>query len=421
VFQAYGELERQGLIEARPQSGFFVRARQQLPEPLPDAVPQSATPVTTQELTLAIISAGRRPAVALDAATPAAALLPTVQLGRSLARAARRGAIGYEHPPGRASLRRELARRSVNWGCHLTPDEFVITTGATEALGLALRAVGRAGDTIAVESPTYYGVLQTIESLGMRVLEIPTSAQDGLSLSHLERALQRQRIAACFAMPNFANPLGSAMSDERKQALVDLLRRAHVPLIEDDVAGDVCFLGPRPRAAKSFDTRGLVLYCSSASKTLAPGFRVGWMAPGRFRERVIALQWASTIATSTPAQLAIADYLSSAIYDRHLRRFRAAVSGNADRMGALIAREFPDSTAVTRPRGGLVLWVELPRRIDSMKLHALCLRHGIAIMPGTLFSPRPIYRHCIRLSCGVAWSTEIERALALVGQLARRL
>jgi DNA-binding transcriptional MocR family regulator len=426
IFAAYGELERQGLVEAKPQSGFYVRmtAHASAPALRPVQRARHAARVDAEDLTLRLIeSAGARAVaqVTLDEATPHVDLLPCTAIARAFTRAVRlrpRSAFSYAYPPGHHPLRRILARRSLDWGCALTPDEILMTSGASDALKLALMAVTRPGDIVAVESPTYYGALLTIHALGLRALEVPTDAATGLQLPDLERLLKRHAVSACFVMPNYSNPIGSAMSDERKRALVEILARRSVPLIEDDVAGDLYFGLRRPPAAKAFDRHGLVLLCSSLSKTLAPGLRLGWLAAGRFHEKVLELQWASNISASSASQMGLAEYLRAAAYDRHLRGLRARLLGSMHRMTRAIERYFPAGTVVTRPQGGLVLWVELPADIAALTVYERALARGVAVMPGTLFAPRPVYHHHLRLSFAAPWSRQVERAIAIVGEAA---
>jgi len=194
-----------------------------------------------------------------------------------------------------------------------------------------------------------------------------------------------------------------------------------VPLIEDDLYGDLYFGQSRPRAAKSFDRRGLVLYCGSFSKTLAPGWRTGWVAPGRFRERVSLLKFAQTVASASLQQLAFAEFLAGGYYERHLRSLRKAVAATMRSMGDAVAAHFPGGTRATRPDGGGVLWVELPDGIPALELHQRGLAAGIAIAPGPIFSARQGYENCIRLNCGLTWSPRIEAAVATLGRIAAEI
>lgn len=344
--QAYRLLEDRGLIEARPKSGFFVRARPlTLGEPGPSRPAPHATRVDVASLQTRLFDAVRLPEVApLGAAYPSAAHLPTARLARSLAAMARRaGEAGllYDLPPGCEALRREISRRALDAGARLPPDEFITTSGGTEALTLCLRAVTKPGDVVALESPTYFGLLQTVEHLGLQAVEIPMHPRDGLDLDVLERTLAQRKLAACVAVPNFSNPLGSLMPDAHQRRLVELLARREVPLIEDDINGELPHEGPRPGVAKRFDRHGLVLLCGSFSKTLAPGYRVGWVAPGRFYERVKALKLTSTLATATLPQMAVADFVANGGYDHHLRGLRAHLAEGVRRLSAAVSPPSP--------------------------------------------------------------------------------
>ena len=426
VLQAYTQLEAQGLIEARPQSGFYVKPRLWQPpaEPGMSKPSAKATPVSAGEMTLNILKAVRNPElVALGTAIPSPELLPLQQLNRMMASIGRRdqsAGAAYDVPPGALQLRVQIARRALDYGCLLSPDDIVTTTGCQEALNLCLRAVAGPGDTIAVESPTYYGILQIIGALGMKALEIPTHPRDGVSLDALEYALDRERIAACLFTPTFNNPLGSSMPDESRKRLVVMLAERGLPLIEDDIYGDIAFGPERPRAAKSYDTQGLVLLCDSFSKTLAPGYRVGWCAPGRFQKKVEHLKFTSTIASATLPALAVAEFLATGGYEHHLRKVRRVYAEQVRLMTASIALHFPEGTKVTRPQGGHVLWVEMPPKVDSLDLFHQALAAKVSIAPGPLFSAKGKYRNCVRLNCGTPWGEPLEAALKTLGALARQ-
>ncbi|HZZ84250.1 MAG TPA: PLP-dependent aminotransferase family protein [Anaeromyxobacteraceae bacterium] len=427
VLQALAQLESSGLVEARPRSGFFVRARSSLPVPRPSAPPEEcASPLDGMSALVADLyhSAGDPSLVHLGTATPAPDLLPTAALTRALAAASRRavaGGVELAYPPGLRALRRLVAQRAVAAGCSLGEDDLLVTAGATEAIQLALLAVTNRGDTVAVESPCYYGTLLVLEALGLRVLEVPCHPETGMDVDELSRRLDLHRVAAVLAVPTFSNPLGSCMPDAAKERLVRLLSAREIPLIEDDVYGDLAFAPARPKPAKAFDQDGTVLYCGSFSKTLAPGFRIGWVAGGRWRERVEVLKFATSIATATPAQQALVQFLADGGYDRHLRTLRARLEQNVARVGAAVAASFPAGTRVSRPRGGCFLWVELPPEVDALALHARAHESGVAIAPGHVFSAGHVHASCIRFSCGEPWSGRVEGAVRLVGRIAGRL
>jgi DNA-binding transcriptional MocR family regulator len=427
VMQALAQLELQGLVEARPKSGTFVRARVQAPPPRP-ARPSPRAPtasVSVSALVARVYRAASDPRIVqLGSAIPAPALLPARELARSLAAVARRdpaAQVAYEMPPGLPELRRLLALRSREWGCDLAPDDFVVTGGATEAIHLALLAVARSGEAVAVESPAFYGTLQAIEALGLRALEVPCHHETGMDVEELERRLDRYRVAAVVSVPNFNNPLGSCMPDAAKERMVRMLAERRIPLVEDDIFGDLHFGPVRSRAAKAFDRDGNVVLCGSVSKSLAPGLRVGWAAPGRFRERFEHLKFAMNMAAPTLPQRAIAHFLQGGGYERHLRTLRGRLRDIARQVSAAVAESFPEGTRVSRPQGGCALWVELPSGVDGLALHARALDAGVNVAPGAIFSPGEAHRNCIRLGCVEPWTERIEAAVRLVGRLAGRM
>jgi len=425
VQAAYRLLERDRLIESRPRSGYFVRYPQRrLAEPKTTQPPSKPRPVTLGEHALTVIrSAGDPRLVPLGAAVPNADLLPVKAVARLMGRVARQYAgesVFYDALPGCRRFREQVAGRAVEAGCALGANDLVATDGAMEALHLALRAVAAPGDVIAVESPTFFGTLQLLQSLGLRALEVAMHPRTGVVLDGLAESLDRHRVRACLFNLNFQNPTGSCMPDAAKRALVAMLAERETPLIEDDIYGELPFDGPRPRAAKAFDTRGLVLWCGSLSKTLAPGLRAGWIAAGRYHAEVERLKSIHTVTNAPAPLMTAAEFLAGGQFDRHLRRLRAALMQNVQRITAAVAECFPDGTQVTEPAGGMVLWVQLPASIDAMQLHRQALEHGIGAAPGPIFSSTGRYPSCLRLSCGMAWSERIERALAQIGLLAQQ-
>ncbi|HEX2747908.1 MAG TPA: PLP-dependent aminotransferase family protein [Verrucomicrobiales bacterium] len=427
AIQAYLLLENRGLIEARPKSGFFVRPlmRDRLHEPAATRPAASATTVGVGALQSRLFEVARdAEIVPFGAASPGAEAFPVARLGRimaSVSRSAGGRAVSYDMPPGSEELRRQIARRSLDWGTNLSPDDLITTCGATEALALCLRAVTKPGDVVAVESPTYFCVLQAIEELGLKALEIPMHPRDGMDLNALERALQSRRLAACLAVPNFNNPLGSLMPDENKRRLLEILSRRDVPLIEDDIYGDLHFGPHRPRVVQSWDTKGLVMLCGSFSKTLAPGYRVGWVAPGRYYAKVKALKLTSSLATPTLPQLAVAEFLNHGGYDHYLRSVRQVYEKQVEQMSHAIAAAFPAGTKLTRPSGGFILWVELPSRVDALEVHERALEAKISVAPGPMFSARQSFRNFIRINCGHPWSKRMETAVGVLGNILRRM
>jgi DNA-binding transcriptional MocR family regulator len=426
VLQAYLLLESRGVVETRPQSGHYVRARSfQAGEPRSPRCLAQASRVAVSDLLAKVYGASRDPSmVLLGAAHMCPSLLPTENLNRRLAAVARTAGgagIAYDMPPGLPALRRQIARRAGECGVALGPEEIVTTFGTMEALHLCLRAVTEPGDTVVVESPVYYGVLQLIESLGIRALEIPANAGTGIDLALLDAALRHHRVRACLVVPTFSNPLGALMPDDAKKELVRMLRRREIPLIEDDIYGDLYFDGARPRPAKAYDEDGYVMLCASFSKTLAPGYRVGYTAPGRFHDKVERLKFAQTVGTATLPQMAIADFLENGGYERHLRRLRRRLAQQVAQVSEAIILHFPQGTRISRPRGGFVLWVEMPPGKNALDLHARALDHKISIAPGPMFSAKQRFTSCLRVSAGFPWSEKLARSIETLGALAHDL
>ena len=423
ALQAYRLLEDRGVLEARPQSGFYIARRNaiSLQTPAISRPPANATRVAISGMVVKLLEyAGDPRLVPLGCAIPSAELLAAGRLDRFLARAARVKGTEYNvytSPRGHLPLRQEIARRALRWGQALSPEDVAITCGCTEALTLALKAVTKPGDTIAIESPTYFGLLHALESLGLKALELPTSAADGIDLAGLEKAVKGKSIAACLFSSSFNNPLGCTMPDEKKAKVLDLLARHQVPLIEDDIYGDIYFGSERPKPFMALDRRGNTIYCSSFSKTVAPGYRLGWIATGRHMQKVLEHKMALTLCNPALPQVAFANFLSSGGYDGHLRRIRRVFSDNVDQMMRTIDRTFPKSVRVTRPAGGFVLWLELPKHLDSRELLDAALNKGICFAPGDAFSASGRYANCLRLSCGHDWGPRIENGVKTLGKI----
>ena len=423
VKQAYLLLEDQRILESRPQSGYYVRPRGfDLPrQPAfsgPDLAPVA---VPTEHISSQILRHAADPRMLpFGAAIPAQDCVPSARLSAMMAAQCRKfkaESTAYAMPPGSLKLRVQIARRLTLAGCDLDPDEILITSGACEAVFLALRALCRPGDTLAIGSPIYFNFLEMFRELSLKVLEIPSSPETGLCLDTLEKALQTQSLAACLVISNFNNPLGVTLSDEKKKRLVGLLARHGVPLVEDDINGDLSFANTRPSVAKAWDRNGQVLLCGSFSKTLAPGYRVGWLAAGKHQERVIRLKMISTLASATPTQLAVAEFLQSGGYEHHLRHIRKMYAKKTADMAEAIRQLFPQGTRITSPQGGFTLWVEMPETCDAMQLYQKALCAKISIAPGTLFSTTDHYRHYVRLNAA-AWSEETAWAVESLGKMA---
>ncbi len=424
AIQAYQWLEDSGLVEARPKSGYFVLENGCGEACEPGMSRPSAQPgeVTVGHLALDVLEEARRDdLINLGAAIPGPELLPLKALSRAYAGVVRRepGLLGrYEPPQGLLALREQIARRLRVAGVRVHPDEIIVTNGCMEALLLCLRVLCRPGDTVAVESPSYYGVMQAIEQLGLNALELPTHPRHGVELESLERALEEGRIDVCLFMPSFNNPLGSNMPRENRERMVRMLARFGVPLIEDDIYGDLAYEGGRLPAAKAFDETGSVLLCSSFSKTLAPGLRLGYVVPGRHFDELMRGKFLGNIATAGTPQQVLAEFLRKGGYERVVRRAVTIYRRRTERLRRLVLQHFPEGTRVTQPQGSFVLWLELPEHIDGIALHDRALAAGISVSPGVIFSPRGDYRHHIRMSASRVEEERMDEALATLGRIA---
>jgi DNA-binding transcriptional MocR family regulator len=428
VLEAYYLLEARGLITARERSGYFVTGGAvnipSSPAPTIQADPK-LTDVDVSELVFQVLQSIRvKNIIPLGSAFPSPLLFPRANLARTMASSVQSmdpWASVDTLSTGDANLRRQVALRYMMDGLHVAADEIIVTNGALDALNLCLMAVTRPGDTVLIESPTFYAALQAIERIGLRAIEVPSHPKDGIDLDAMERAIQRHKPKACWLMTNFQNPLGSLLSDDKKQALVALITKYQVPLIEDDVYSELYFGDKRPMPAKAFDTQGLVMHCSSFSKCLAPGYRVGWVVPGRYAQLVERLKLTTTISTSVPSQIALGKYLQKGGYDKHLRNLRHTLLVNQIKFVEAIERYFPQGTCLTIPQGGYFLWVKLPDGVDALQLHQLATANGISIAPGPIFSAQRSFTDYIRLNYGHIWDAQIEAGLATLGKLVRQL
>lgn len=428
VLRAYLQLESRGLIASRPQSGFFVNLRKgtahagaadviERPRPIPLSASVDVSRLVLS--TLRTISSGD--ATPLGSPYPDPVGFPFDKLNRYVFAAGKDASLHdlkNALPPGHPKLLRQIIRRHLDEGLAVDPAEAIITVGATEAINLCLQAVAKPGDVIAVESPTFYAMLHAIERMGMKVIEVPTDPVLGIDVDMLARLAREMPIAACMVMPNFQNPLGYRMPDERKQALVQLANELDIPIIENGVYNELYYGDAPPSTLKSFDTRGLVLHCSSFSKTLTSVYRIGWALTGRYRDQVEKLKFLNTLTTPSIPQLAIAEYLERDGFDHQLRRLRKTYEQNARLMRHAVSRFFPAGTRVSSPEGGYVLWVELPGKIDGMQLYQQALEHGITVGPGYMFSVSNSYPNFIRLNYSSPWSHEIEQAVITIGKIA---
>jgi DNA-binding transcriptional MocR family regulator len=422
VRQAYVELERQRRVESRPQSGFYVRhvASNAIVRPTP-SFKGDPEPLTCRTLMERVYNGINDPdLVPLGIANPTMARPAAKALHRAMKRVMSRAedrSIGYAATLGEAALRRQIAYHYLDTtGAQVDPDHIGITNGGQEALLLALKAVASEGDVIAVETPTYHGLLELIDSLGMLAIEVETCPEEGVVIAELERTLQSHDVRACMFSTTLSNPLGVTMPEQDRRRLVALLERYDTVLIEDDVYGDLRFDGTRPVPAQFLGGRARIITCGSFSKTAAPGYRIGWVVTGDYIDRIKRLKRAFSCTSGLLQQLTLADFLATGDYARHLKALRPVLRQNAERMTALVAEHFPAATRISKPVGGAVLWLELPGNVDSEALFDEAIDAGISITPGHIFSPCSCYTNFLRLSYGHPWTERTDDAMRWLGQ-----
>ncbi|HQY08570.1 MAG: PLP-dependent aminotransferase family protein [Burkholderiales bacterium] len=423
IVQAYRALEDARLIEARPRSGYYVAARPaRLPEPEPSAPPAASLQVDVSSIGEQVMRLAADPSViSFGAACPSGELFAQERVRRAVSRAAQRHRATlcrYPLGPGNEALRRAIARHALGLGCQLEARDIVVTNGALEAISLCLRAVTQPGDVVALESPTYFGFLEILESMHLRALEIPTHPRTGLSLDALQLAFDTQPVKAVLAVPTLSNPLGACLPAPERRRLALMVAERGIPLIEDVIYNDLAERDDLRRAVKAWDSTGHVMLCGSFSKTVAPGLRVGWIEGGRWGAQLRRLKAVHSGAQTELVELAMADLLTQPGHESAWRALRATIAARVDEARGLIAESFPKGTRVTDPAGGFILWVELPAGSDSVALFRACLAERICIAPGTMFSATGRFNHCIRLGVGGRWDAPQRAALARVGAIA---
>lgn len=421
VLTAYSRLEAEGLLEARPRSGYFVSnrlaSRSSLTTPAPSKPVLTPTPVSATQVLVDIMEQG----AAFDLLTNSPKQSGNEQLRRSLSRAQRLQSSKeqhyYDEPCGHLGLRQQLQQRLALGGSQIEADQLLITAGCQHALLLALMATTQPGDVVALESPGFYGALQLLETLGLQALELPTSVELGISPNALELALEHWDIKAIMLSPAYATPTGACMPDSHKQRILELAVPRNIAIIEDDIYGELFFGLQRPRTLHSFDDSGSVLLCSSFSKNLSRDLRVGWIAPGRYLDAVKRLKLVTALASSQTLQQGIFHFLEQGGYDRHLRQQRQLYRQQCQQLLQFIPHYLPNAKACSQPNGGLALWLELPEHLDTLKLYNKAKQQGLMITPGRLFTAQERYHNYLRLSFAHPWSEVRIQALQKLGNL----
>ncbi|MDE1464936.1 PLP-dependent aminotransferase family protein [Spartinivicinus poritis] len=420
--EAYRLLEDQGVVEVRPKSGYYV-CQQNTPPRLPDVSRPIQRPIDVSQWhqVLDLLTSHTRHGddlITLGRALPdyhTATLQPLLRTMASLTRDVNNFGKSHEELSGLEVLRVQIVRQMIHSGCQLHPDDIIITNSCQEALSISIQVTTKPGDVVAVDSPSFYGTMQTLRSLQLKVLEIPTHPETGISIEALELALEQWPITAVQVTPSCNNPLGYTMPDNRKKQLYQLAQRFDIAIIEDDIFGDLSYNTPRSRTIKSFDQDGRVILCSSFSKTIAPGFRLGWAAPGRYCDLITHMKYVSSGCTATIPQLALAEFMVQGSYERHLRKIRQQYKQSRDIVLGWLKRYLPENIRTSYPQGGFLLWIELPDIIDSVELNRRLTLQNVQIAPGILFSATGKYRNCIRINYSGEPSARQEQAIKKIG------
>ena len=413
VQHALQRLEAQGLVEARPKSGYFVALQPNaVKKPLSRSRIEAPRLISVNELLLDIM--GRSAAFDLLPDLHAGDLPPSiVALYRAIGRALRRQKGDdyqyYDEPAGDMGLREQLSLHSARRGWTVSPDQLCVTSGCQHALFLALLACCERGDVVAVESPGFYGVLQLLEQLDLRVVEVPTSVETGMDIEALEEVLERWKVKACIVSPAFATPGGALMPREAKSRLLELAERHDLAVIEDDIYADTAF-GSAPDPLKAMDRNDRVVLCSSFSKSLSRDLRLGWISGARWHDRIQHLKLVTQLASSRYLQQGVAEFMADGGFAAHLRRQRNELRANRDRLIAEL-HAWPGEVRVSTPQGGLAVWVELPHHVDTLAAYSQGLEQGVVITPGPLFSVSGQFANCLRISFAHPWNTSRIQAL----------
>ena len=405
VQHALQRLEAQGLIQARERSGFFVSlGRSEFEPPRQAAMPAAPQPVSVSQVFQDIMTRSAAfdllPDLHSDEPPPG-----IIQLNRSIGRALRRQSASfqyYDEPAGDQALRTQLALRAAKRGWTVEANQFCVTSGCQQSLFLALMAVCKSGDVVAVEAPGFYGVLQLLEQLELRVIEIPASPTTGMDVRALEESLQVWDIKACVVSPSFATPTGAVMPSENRRRLLELAERHDLAIIEDDIYGESGWFNT-PDSLKAIDECDRVIHCSSFSKVLSRDLRLGWVSAGRWHRNILQLKLTTQLASSRFLQQGVAHFLAEGGYASYLRRYRQRLRLQRDRLLDLLGN-WPVPLKATAPQGGLALWVELPPEVDTLSLYAKTLKEGIVITPGSLFSVSGKFSNCLRISFAHPWN-----------------
>ncbi|GAB3480059.1 aminotransferase-like domain-containing protein [Marinomonas epiphytica] len=417
--KTYDYLQQTGWIYAQPQSGYFVSS---------DASTHTS-PTPNTHIALHRIEQrdpkefapekGYNPSsglfTPLGTSMIAPQLQPTEELQRAIKRATRRAGkqlFSYPEPEGENSLRHALAQHFQKDRFAFLAKELVITNGCIDAVRIAIQALTKEGDTIAIASPCFSGLLDLLVGMSRNVIEIPVQPT-GIDLDYFESVLQQKAVSASLFSTSNINPIGNSLPVQQKQALAHLSAKYKVPMIEDDIYFELSHHQQATLPAKHWDTQGYVVWCGSVSKTLAAGLRLGWCLPGRFYNAYLHQQLATGFGVNPLIQSALAEFINTGEYRRHVNKMRLKLTQQVHEYRQFMFQHLPANSKISLPQGGMVLWIQVPH-LDSTQLEKQALVKNIEIRSGACFSTHTFYHDCFRINCG--WPLQVQGDTSQVQQ-----
>ncbi|MFZ5652259.1 MAG: PLP-dependent aminotransferase family protein [Bacillota bacterium] len=328
--------------------------------------------------------------------------------------------LQYSATEGYQPLRRHISGGMAKNGITAGPDQILLTNGSQQALDLLAKIFIDPGDVVAVESPGYLGALQVFSGYQARFAGL-ASDDGGLVVESMERVLREHSPKLIYLTPTFSNPTGVTMAADRRQRVVDLLEKYRVPLIEDDPYSQLRYMGDPVPPLKALDRCGQVIYLSTFSKTIAPGFRLGWIAAGpEVIERLVLAKQGADLHTGTLVQRVVHRYLTSCDTGRHIEKIKSEYLLRRNTMISAMEKLFPGDVKWTRPEGGMFLWVTLPRHMDSLPLLEEAVARKVAFVPGSPFFHDESGHNHMRLNFSNSTPPQIEEGVERLGSLLSR-
>lgn len=430
VQNAYEYLMIKGLVASIPKSGYYVTGPKESDKEGQNTLKVPARIVVHDAIfknNLSVITAHADPQkkhsiTEFNVAAPGEFFIPQKLLLRTMQQVIREKGVGllkYYPSNGSVLLKEHLAKRATLYHSRFGAEELIITDGAIQAFYIALASVTVPGDVVAIESPCIFSILEVVKNLRLKVIEIPVHAESGFDVAFLKRATEHTMLKAIVLTPNFHNPTGALLADADKKELLTIAQSRDIPIIENDVFGDLNFSGNRPSNIQSMDNSGLVMTFSSFSKTLAPGIRLGWLSPGRFFKQAEQLKFSLGSTVSPIYQETIAKLLASSSYDRHVRKFRMQLAAQSYHTINLISEFFPESTRMSQPKGGYSIWLKMEKKVNMKLFYKHCEQNGIRFTPGSAFSFSSVFEQHFRIIFANKYTVQREEMLKMAGKIAQ--